>query len=49
VLHNLEVLRLHIVGFSEVEEVVQLEPEIVSPMAAGTWVVAVWAVTFFPI
>ena len=36
-------------GFSEVEEVVPLEPEIAPPMAAGTWVVAVWAATFFPI
>ena len=36
-------------GFSEVEEVVPLEPEIAPPVAAGTWVVAVWAATFFPI
>jgi len=33
----LEVLRLHIAGFSEVEEVVSLEPGIVPPMDVGTW------------
>jgi len=44
----LEVLRLHIAGFLEVEEVVPLEPGIVPPMAAGTWVVAIWGCYFFP-
>ena len=45
--HDLEVVHLHIGGFSEVEEVVQLKPGVVPPMTAGTWVVAVWGCYLF--
>jgi len=45
----LEVARLHITGFSEVEKVVQVEPGVVPPMIAGTWVVTVWGCYIFPL